>query len=254
VTENRSAVIDVLDDLTAGGATNIGSAIERARQLLVEGRSEVPQIMIVLTDGVNSAGSGPVLTAAINAKSDGIVLIAVCAGGECDPVLPQAASDPTYYFSVPDAADLLSLFEQLGAQLIRSVTTLQLEDHLAPWIGLSALPARPLPDAAGADWLRWRFDLLPVGGISLTHQIVPQRIGVLPVSRFTTIEYTTYGPDGQPAEGRAFLGAPRVEVIGTPTPGPSLPTLGPPPLHSPTPTATAERPPSRAFLPRLDRG
>ncbi len=257
VTENRQSVLDLVDRLRAGGGTNIGAAIRRGGELLAEAAAEVPQVMIVLTDGINATGSGPVLAAASEVKASGVIVVAVCAGGECDPALPEAASDPSYYFAVPDPESLVDLFGQLTRELIRSVTLLALEEQIGPGLELAGLLPQP-PAAEITDLVvRWSFNRLPVGGVSLTHALVPRRLGHLPVARWTRLDYATLGQGGQVESGYSYLPVPAIEVVGDPTPSPSLPTLAPPPAQTATPTpatGTAIPLPQRvAHLPFLVR-
>ncbi len=257
VTENRHEVLDLVDRLQARGSTNIAAAIRRGGQLLAEAAAEVPQVMIVLTDGVNSAGSAPVLTAASEVKASGVIIVAVCAGGDCDPALPEAASHPSYYFAVPNASDLIDLFDRLTRELIRSVTQATVEEKVGPGLNLTGRSPEPPPEELTADSIIWSFNRLPVGGVGLVHELVPLQTGRLPVARWTRLTYATLGQRGQVETGSVYLPVPAVDVRGSPTPAPSVPTLAPLPTSTRMPTLVAGTstavPGDVAYLPALSR-
>lgn len=255
LTENVDQILSVLDQLLPEGETNISAAIDRATELLPNEDEGVPRVMIVLTDGRNSAGPGPMIQAAARAQAAGITISTVCMA-DCDPQLADVASDPSFHFAVPDASDLAALFEQLAVQLLRSLAQLEITDRIGPDLAYGAAPSPP-PWYADVDELVWRFGVLPVGGMTVTHGLVGLTPGRHPVSLISRVDYRY-----QETDGRLYLPVPLVEVRGTAEPGGRLPTLPAPPTAAPTatPTATATQPRTpgvpggRVFLPLVANG
>jgi len=238
LTEDRDAIRDVLNQLEPEGETNISAAIDKAHELLLADQPGVPKAMIVLTDGRNNAGFDPVAEAAARAKAAGIVIIAVCAGGNCDPQLPTAAANPGFYFNVPNAADLTALFQHLAGQLVRSLEGLRIDDLVGPDLELAPAMPSPPPDEILPGEIKWWLDVLPVGGVTVTHQLVGLAPGTHPVSLNARVDYYTRAAPGM---GVLFLPVPVIKVRGSVTPEVPLPTLPPPVTPSPTPTPTATR-------------
>jgi hypothetical protein len=251
VTENREQILEALDQLEPDGHTNISGAIIRAHQLLLDARTpgqpEVPSAILLLTDGRNNAGFESVSSAAAKAHEDGIEIVAVCVG-DCDPQLPTAASDPSFFFDVPNPADLVTLFEGLASKLLRTLGLLDVVDMTGPKLELA--PGVPSPPAeVQPDRLHWSFDVLPVGGVTLTHQLRALAPGRRPVSLNTKALYSTLSETGS-----FYLPVPAVEVFGTAVPETPLPTLEPPATPvPPTPTPVDPERPYRVFLPVVYR-
>jgi uncharacterized protein YegL len=235
LTEEKSAVLDELATIQPDGQTNISAAIDRALELLEEaspdqGEPEVPRAIILLTDGENSAGFDPVRRSATRAKEAGVNVFAVCVG-DCDPQLPSAASDPSYYFDVPDPADLVKLFERLATEMIRTLGQLFIEDFIGPDLELAPEEPSPLPSDVEPGRLEWTFEVLPVGGITLTHRLTGLTQGRHPVSLTTSVGYST-----RQSAGQFYLPSPAIEIVGSETPATPAPTLAPLITPSATPT------------------
>ena len=188
LTSNGAAVKTRIDALSPTGQTNISLAIDVATQEMGSSKRGVQQAMIVLTDGYNTvAGADPVPTAAARAKTEGIIVVTVCAGGDCDPGLEAAASSPDLYFNVPDTDELDKLYTRLaGALQANAIVQWTIEDVVPAnmkYIAGSALPpvaaAQPQPD--GTLLLTWRLaGDFPTDGLSYT--VEPLEVGLHPTN------------------------------------------------------------------------
>ncbi len=188
LTPNGAAVKVRIDALSPTGQTNISAAIDLAAQHLREQTRGVQQAMIVLTDGVNTvAGADPVPTAAGRAKADGVIVVTVCAGGQCDPGLEPAASAPDLYFNVPKTDELEQLYTRLAGSLqanaIVQWTVVDLVPanmrYLAGTDRPAVASAEALPD--GSTRLTWRLagDFPPAG---LSYDLEPLATGLHPTN------------------------------------------------------------------------
>jgi uncharacterized protein YegL len=124
-TFNHSATSDAIADLTAGGSTATGDAIDLSHQdFLDNGRSEARPAMVVLTDGFTNTGADPV-TEAQEAKDDGIDVYAIGVGSSIDePELREIASDPVdrYFYHAENVNQIEPVFDDIAEDLRRNDT------------------------------------------------------------------------------------------------------------------------------------
>lgn len=234
LTADRVLVTDRLRALAPGGDTNIGMAIETAVDVLKDARPGARRFIVLLTDGYNSTGARPIPETAGNAKDAGIEVIAVCAGGVCDPALINAVSDPAFYFDVPDSQGLVELYGRIAAVISGAVpASVRILDQPHGERVLPAVPdsADPAP-VRGPDPDVWAFGFPNDGGVAVTRRLEARRPGRFPATLWTRVEYTT--ADG--ATGVLYVPPVPVAIAG-PVP-PDLPTAGPLPTATPVPTAT----------------
>ncbi|MCK5096060.1 MAG: PKD domain-containing protein [Candidatus Pacebacteria bacterium] len=104
------------------GWTNTGAGIDTAHaELLANGRDDIKQIMIVLSDGNptkpgnESDAATYALQQASEAKADGIIIYTIGFGNDVNPsFLENIASDPSYYFYTPTSAGLEDVYMALA--------------------------------------------------------------------------------------------------------------------------------------------
>ncbi len=113
---NKAAVIAAINSLTAGGGTNIGLGVAQATTELNNGHTSGRQMMqVVLSDG-QGYYSGEAATAYDNY---GIVTHTVGVPGHNATQMAAIASDGHgIYTNVDDLADLVSLFDGTGGNLV----------------------------------------------------------------------------------------------------------------------------------------
>jgi Mg-chelatase subunit ChlD len=257
LTDQFGQVRGAVEALRPAGETGIGQALNAAREELGRRRPEALPVAVLLTDGGNTAGPGPMLAAAGRLKDDGVRVVTVCAG-ECDKELAAVASEPGYAFSVADSAALVALFQNLAADLSGTRPhDLVVTDAFPAAIEVEAGSLSPAPDQLSADEAIWRLSDLPRQGITLTYRVRPLVAGLVPANRFARLDYR-WGAEGV---GRAFFPVPLLEVVDpnaptpTHTPGPltpsatpsgplptTPPSTGTPPTATPTPSPGATSP------------
>lgn len=164
LTFDRNRVAVGLDVEITSGKTNVSQAIDVARaHIVAEARPGVKTAMIVLTDGKNTVPADPIPAAAQRAKDAGIVVVTVCAGGQCDPDLLPAASDPSFYFNVPNPADLEALFVTLATELqknaVVSLTVYDIVPSNMRYVDGSSVPPAVVSTETGSlrTVLTWQF-------------------------------------------------------------------------------------------------
>lgn len=120
------ATRDAVDDLSAGGSTGTGYAIDESHaDIVANARTSAEQIMVLLTDGHTNTGPDPVLEAQ-EAKDDGIQIYAIGVGSSIDePELRQIASEPQerYFLHAQTSSDVEQVFDSIREDLYRDDDT-----------------------------------------------------------------------------------------------------------------------------------
>ncbi len=122
LTHNFDLVRAALDRLSAGGNTAIGDAIKKAADELGSSRhqSNAASVIILLSDGDNTAGSDP-LQQAQAAKNQGIRIITIGLGDSVnETLLQQIASSRSDYYFAPDSSDLQAIYRSIAGSICRS--------------------------------------------------------------------------------------------------------------------------------------
>ena len=235
------------------GSTAISQALNAARDMMALRRPEAKALVILLTDGENSAGPEPMLAAAGRLRADGTDIVTICADpGRCDAALAQVATGPEYAFDVADSARLVDLLDALAVDLTQDrVRELVIEDHLASAVAVDRASIVPPAEDFDGTRIRWRFDALDPSGIRLRYQAQPRLAGRVAVSRLARVDYRL-GLDGV---GRAWFPAVVLEVYDPTLPSPTpAPSASPPPNASASPDPTpGPASPARILLPYVAR-
>jgi hypothetical protein len=161
------------------------------------------------------SGADPVPVAADRAKALGITLATICAGGDCDPDLEQAASSIDLYFNVPDTSLLPDLYQRLATSLqANGISSLVIRDDIPDnmrYVDGSAVPAPDRVGAAPGAYLEWDFaGGMPAAGI--TYRLLPLEPGVHPTNVAAAARFV----DRRSRPGEALFPVPQVEVIAPP--------------------------------------
>ncbi len=253
----------------AAGGTCIDCGIKAGVGVMTRGRTNaadrdtIREVMVVLSDGENNAGCGPVLAAAGQAKGAGILVITVCVGTGCDvQCMRQAATSPRYFFEARQASQLVNVFDAIRKQfqniILKGLTVI---DNIPENMDYIEGSAQPEPNAIGAngEYLEWRQTHIPKDGVTFTFKVRPLEVGY---HRTNKGAYGTY-TDNKNRSGDFIFRDPWVlvlqpEPLATGTPPPTPPptptntptnTPGPTPTDTPTPTVTPTPRPGPIYLP-----
>ncbi|MCK4579942.1 MAG: VWA domain-containing protein, partial [Dehalococcoidia bacterium] len=117
-TSDKSLLHDAVNSLSAGGMTALYDAIYEAIEE-VTGEFGV-KVVIVLTDGINTAGSSSPQEAINLAKNKGVPVYTIGLGSSVNESILQTIANETggYYTFAPTAADLQQIYDDI-AQAIR---------------------------------------------------------------------------------------------------------------------------------------
>jgi uncharacterized protein YegL len=197
LTNDEGQLIGCADRLDANGAGAIDAGIRAGMRELVAGRPRgagsgaIREVMVVLADGPNAGTCDAVQGIAGQAKAQGILMISVCLGPDCDSAcLRQAASSSRWFYQVDQARALMAAFARIrdevtGIQLRRLTVT----DVLAPDMQYIPDSAEPPPDKGDpASGFTWQTNDVGRDGITITYQVRPLEAGERPTSALATGE------------------------------------------------------------------
>lgn len=150
--------------MRANGGTRIDRGILEALKVLQDGRSglgadmEPNEVIFLTSDGESNTGCGPVWSAARRAKGQGVLVITVCLGDQCDSAcMLESASSARYHFKIDSATQLVDIYDQVRRVIDRiSLRRLTLSATLAADTVLVAGSDRPAailsPDGRTLTW------------------------------------------------------------------------------------------------------
>jgi uncharacterized protein YegL len=240
LTDSETRAHLCIDRVTAGGGTRIDLGIMGGvRVLSLPGgsrpvpREDVNEVMVIVTDGANNAGCAPVLSAARQARGQGIALATVCIGPDCDAAcMRSVASSPRLAYEADAPAEIESALDEIALLITTSEwVTLQVFDELPAameYVTDSAVPVASLSDVPGRLW--WGEMLVPTGGLTFSLAVRPTVLGHQP----TNAQASGRVLDQERREVSWLFDVPYVLVIDPSVP-PTVTVTAPP---APTPTVT----------------
>jgi Mg-chelatase subunit ChlD len=253
LTDQRTPLHNAIDGIATGMGTDIAAGIDASHDVLVHGRTmgavQPIEAIVLMSDGRQQtfnhrSGAADVLAAADRAKADGILMITVCFGGDCDAaMMSQAASRPELFFAADTGDHLIDIYGSIASQLITlALRSLSIVDVLPGNMHYVAGSSVPPLTASGPGWLRWDWPTVPTSGVTVTYRVLPLQAGRWPTNVRATGAFT----DTQGLPGSALFPVPEVLVIpptpiASPTP---TATLTPTPTDTPTATATSTSTPT----------
>ena len=166
LTENRAELKTVVGDLSAGGKSALGLAMQVARrELLNNGREDAILVEILLADGQSNIGIEPDIEGEIASES-GITIVSIGIGPLINRNLMEAFADETsgLFFPHPSEDALTQIFEHLVVDV--AATDIRVAKRLPA--GLSFVSARPSPSQVetlsdGITSATWRISELQLG-------------------------------------------------------------------------------------------
>jgi len=271
LTDKLSVVRAKIHGLGAGGEDNLPRSITIAKQELVnersKGRAAPVDVMVVLSDGGQTYPPADAVKAASQAKSQGILVIAVCiengTAGGCD-AMKKVASSRRYYFESNGTSGLKTIFRKIAQDITRaavSFRSLVVEEALPE--GLEYVDASSVPPAVydpATRKLTWDLDSGLTAGQGLGYRVKPSDLYTYTVSAGTKAEFRdSRGGLGDIIIPTAVLSVPfrcdqpvSTQVVPpteTPTPTDTPVVPSPTPTDTPTPTITPSNTPTRTPTP-----
>lgn len=206
--------------LVADGRTNLAAGLRGAAELLgKQRRSEAVGIVVLLSDGVETAGDDP-LPAAAALRADGTLLYTIALGHKDEAMLRALAGDAAKAFSAPSPGALGQIYREIAGQVLALLAgELRIEDQMSIDVELLPGSAAPAPAEEGENLLRWAQPDLPRSPLLLNYRVRPRHAGRMPVNHHAVARYIDV--DGQ--ERSFVFPVPFIEVAlpATPAPRPS---------------------------------
>lgn len=257
LTNDRSIAVACANRIGANGGSAMDEGLLQAIEVLHAGRllagtDPIAEVILLLADGVNTRGCQPVLRAADQARDEGIVVVTVCIGPNCDETCLRQVADNRYnYYGIESAAGLYAVMDQARGRLEPAVLQLAIEEVLHPSMAYVAGSANPptTDPAAPSYHLSWE-DTIPVASVyTCTFGVRPMEVGTWPIGFAATGRIVDWR--GRTREW-AFE-SPSVTVLDAPT-EPTGTSIAPEVTASAVPTEAATATPARqatVFLPSV---
>jgi hypothetical protein len=180
----RAAINRVGDE----GGARIDQGLDAAGKIM-QGAPEhdrATQVAVLFSHGPVDEACEEAFGASRRLKGQGILVIAVCAGGDCDArCMRQIASSPRYYFELENAFGTWGVFQQIRDRIINiNLKRLTVTDYLADgmdYVPDSASPKPVATDPAGR-WFRWEDVYIPKDGVTYSLKVRPSRAGRWPTN------------------------------------------------------------------------
>lgn len=165
LTNKHTNVKSAVANLSAGGKSAFGEALQEARAELIEyGRDDAIHVEILLCDGQSNSGAEPDIEGEIAADA-GIIMISVGIGNLINENLLQAFADQTdgLFFSSPSDVALEQIAEHLRFDV--AATDIRVEKFLP--LGIDLVDADPSPTSISSmetgTLITWRISQLLLG-------------------------------------------------------------------------------------------
>lgn len=257
LTADKEALLQAIDGILLERGTNLVDALDQAGSLLENGsRTGASRSIVFMTDGRHSGQRPPIedidpIIARIRAA--GIVTWAIGLGRPEDldqAVLRRIADDEAHYRQSPDGQTLAAIYRDIAGSISASVLLRQatVVDRLPADMAYVPDSARPPASWDGAARsLTWQLREVPLSGLRLSFQVIPQIPGQRPTNSGAALDYR----DGLDQPGRLDFPLPSVLVLAPTATPTQTPTATPSPSRTPTVTPSSTQPPRPIYLPRL---
>lgn len=117
LTHSYAEVEEAVQELRAGGETNIEAALLTATAALADDRRDSKPVLVLLSDGDADSSREATLAAADAAKRQGIQIITIGLGRANTALLQAIASSPDDYYYAPSPDVLQDRFDRIAQRL-----------------------------------------------------------------------------------------------------------------------------------------
>ena len=240
LTDDFPALHACVDLLIPAGGTSISSGLVVGHNALRDGRPAPGQEDVVLmTDGANSMGCGPVHEQANNIKDEGTILHTICLGPGCDRrCLSRVATSPSHFHDYPTLPEFESAFSEIADEIlsVRPVESVSLEIAMPDHLAFDTDGFSIEPDEINVGFASWRLERLMRPALAIHFSFVALAAGE--------------GAPSASADVGFFGGSRRVERADAPSVVVDDPAVPSP--ETPTAVPATESPPPidrRIYLP-----
>jgi uncharacterized protein YegL len=266
LTNDEGKIRKAIHAVKPGSAARLDLGIRKGAEVLRTGRDtgrwavEGRDVMIVFADGQSDNGCAPAAAEASRAKGQGVLLMTVCVGTDCDTsCMSPLATSKAYYFQAGDTGGMLRVVEQIARVVVQiAVKQISVTDALPENMRLVPGSAQPLPDFVDAlgktvAWKETPAVTKPSAGVTYTLEVEPMQAGRWPTNTEAKVDFV----DTRNRSGSTVFPIPWINVLEpnlVPTPTKARPTAtrtAVRPSTTPTPSATTVPPQRRSpiYLP-----
>lgn len=244
LTDDPQQVIDASQSFFPNKGSDVTRGLRAGRLMLERGRSpaggeSVQEVIVLFVGSPNEGSDRELLSTATELRDAGVLVVTVAATGNAElDVLEAAATAPTFFHVETMSTRYATLMRRIAGDLATvSVTGAQLVDMLPAnmeYVWGSGVPA---PRINGQE-LRWRYDVWPVEGLTVTYEVEPQELGCHPtnVSAQVELEFDRGDPKQHsfPVPTICVAVQPTVTATSLPATATPTPTRRPHPVYLPT--------------------
>lgn len=199
---DRGRVMRCLHRIGAHGNARWDIALDEARRQLLSGRGDykspdVIREVVVLFAARPNGGCARPSREATRLKGDGVLLITVCVGADCDtPCLRTVATSPRHHFEWWQRAHLGRVLDTIRRSfqyiLLKSLT---ITDQLPNAIRIMSDTAQPAPNDIDVALGRigWSQTHVPREGVTITYRARTVETGSQPSTLGATVRYVDNG-------------------------------------------------------------
>lgn len=189
LTDSELRVLSCINKLGSGGGTSITAGILAGIKVFTRASREVAdpsslhEVMLVLANGEDNTGCGPVRRAAGQARGYGIELLSISVGADADEACMASIATSSRHLHVGAATMLHAAFSHFASKIpFLAVDSMSVRVELPPnmaWIEASASPP-PSEIGPGGERLLWHVDELDRGPVEIRYALRPLEVGRWP--------------------------------------------------------------------------
>jgi uncharacterized protein YegL len=197
LTNDFNRAIVRVQSIAATGTTNIGLGLQKGLEALTSARSDAQKVVVLFTDGVDTAGFFARASAA-RIKKESIPLLTIGFGAADKALLTELETTPADALFASSATAIREQFTRFGTELAGRIAARNIVVKFKVNTAAYAIEKNVISGATVSDTgeIEWRIPLLTDGKL-LTLPIVlrPLKAGQAPLGT-TTIEYQPCDGDG----------------------------------------------------------
>ena len=241
LTDDPAEIVAATGSFFPRAGTNMVLALRGAEDMLDRAAADpssagttYAEVVVLLSGSEHEGETDEVLEIAQRLKDRGVLIITVALFGDADFAFLEALATSPEHFYVEGTS---LLYPDVLREVAGNISTVHLRsayvsDEL-PDGDLELVWGSDVPPARIRDGaLLWRYDVWPTAGVTITFELEPQRLGIMPISVASTVELIF--DRGAPA--LVSFPIPEIEVVPPPTET-GTPTATPIPSATPKPTA-----------------
>lgn len=219
LTSNFAQAINVVNQGTPGGTTDMSLALRTSIALLDGDTNTVDKFIILISDGYWNEGNNPLTdpTAVPDAVTKGYTIYTIGLGSSVDVATMQAIATNTggQYYSAPDATALNDIYNDIFQQITTTATNIVVTDIIPSYMTLTGQPTiAPTSNILNPDGTRTLIWTIPSLGQDqswkVSYNLISSITGYnIPTNVKANVTYTDPAGDPQSIE----LPIPTIDIV-----------------------------------------